>query len=423
VSQREREKIKPGDGVRQFDAMDVMAGDTVPRALTAEQPQNAMVWTQAAGSPGRAASAHSVLHAPKAFVSGERTRSYIDCIRRDAALHAFVAVYALIGFAIGIAAGVPHKFAPLAYGGVLSGMALPIILAGTGLWSLRSRAPLTAWWNLLGKSFSPETVAGLMLFASLSFFVGVFVSIKTMLPDVIPFFADWHFAELDKLLHGQDPWRYTSALIPAQMTPAIETIYFGLWNLLSPSAVLAVLLVPGLREVRARYAWAFLATWALLGNLLAGALMSAGPVYYELVTGDPRFHGLLDYLARYSIAREWQDFLWKSYMSGASGAGSGISAFPSMHLVNATLFVLLANRVHRWLRWVALAFGTAILLGSVHLGWHYAVDGYFAIAATVLIWKVTGWALKIPSRWHCPQTVPCPRTRCSNEHLTRASST
>jgi len=31
-----------------------------------------------------------------------------------------------------------------------------------------------------------------------------------------------------------------------------------------------------------------------------------------------------------------------------------------------------------------------ILFGSVLLGWHYALDGYFSIIATISIWKIVG---------------------------------
>jgi hypothetical protein len=142
-----------------------------------------------------------------------------------------------------------------------------------------------------------------------------------------------------------------------------------------------------------QYLWTYVLAWPLLGNVVAGAVMSAGPVYYGLVTGDARFAGLLDYLGHYSLAQQWRADLWHSYVTGTAGFGTGISAFPSLHLANATLLVLLASRVHRALMWTAVAFCGVILFGSVHLGWHYAVDGYFSIIATVAIWKAVGWAL------------------------------
>jgi hypothetical protein len=35
-------------------------------------------------------------------------------------------------------------------------------------------------------------------------------------------------------------------------------------------------------------------------------------------------------------------------------------------------------------------FAAIIQLGSVHLGWHYAVDGYLSALFTFLIWKWMG---------------------------------
>jgi hypothetical protein len=35
------------------------------------------------------------------------------------------------------------------------------------------------------------------------------------------------------------------------------------------------------------------------------------------------------------------------------------------------------------------------LIGSVALGWHYAIDGYAAILITCALWAIVGWALRV----------------------------
>jgi hypothetical protein len=189
-----------------------------------------------------------------------------------------------------------------------------------------------------------------------------------------------------------------------QLTPVLEVLYFGIWMLLLFAPMLPVLLMPGLRAVRAQYIWTALIIWPLLGNLIAGAAMSAGPVFYDRIVGDARFESLVAYVVQHSKYQEWAHaYLWKFYASGEAGAGVAISAFPSMHLANSTLIVLLASRVHRWLMWAAVAYCGLIQFGFVYLGWHYALDGYFSIAATVMIWKMVGWALKPKQLKQFPQ--------------------
>ena len=266
---------------------------------------------------------------------------------------------------------------------------------GGGLYAIGSGAPFATIRAALNQLVSPQKAAGLALFVTLCIFMGVFSSIKTMLPDVVPFLRRPALADLDAFLHGQDPWRYFVAWLAPELTRVIESMYFGIWGVLLPGSMLAVLLLRQLEPVRTQYVWTMLVVWPLLGNVIAAMAMSAGPVYYQLVTGDARFAGLVDYVARHSAAQHWgRVYLWQSYVTGSSGAGSGISAFPSLHVANATLLALLAGRVNRWLFGAACAFCGVIFIGSVHLGWHYAVDGYFSIAATTLIWLGVGRLLR-----------------------------
>lgn len=52
-----------------------------------------------------------------------------------------------------------------------------------------------------------------------------------------------------------------------------------------------------------------------------------------------------------------------------------------------------------------------ILVGSVHLAWHYAVDGYAAIALALTCWRLAGFIVC----WHGNP----PSTMRLNESLVR----
>ncbi len=66
---------------------------------------------------------------------------------------------------------------------------------------------------------------------------------------------------------------------------------------------------------------------------------------------------------------------------------------PSMHIAAGFLLFLLTLRLHWALRLVAGAYVVLLLIGSVHLGWHYAIDGYVSIICTYAIWWAVGRAL------------------------------
>ena len=63
---------------------------------------------------------------------------------------------------------------------------------------------------------------------------------------------------------------------------------------------------------------------------------------------------------------------------------------PSVHNGLAALFALAASRLNRIAGWALWAYAALIWLGSIHLGWHYALDGIVGIALTYGIWIVCG---------------------------------
>jgi membrane-associated phospholipid phosphatase len=93
-------------------------------------------------------------------------------------------------------------------------------------------------------------------------------------------------------------------------------------------------------------------------------------------------------------AVDWQEQLWRAHVTRDYGFARGVSAMPSMHNAIAFLYVLTVRNASLLTRTLAWAFAVAILIGSVHLGWHYLVDGLFAWAAMAAVWWAAGAFLK-----------------------------
>lgn len=66
---------------------------------------------------------------------------------------------------------------------------------------------------------------------------------------------------------------------------------------------------------------------------------------------------------------------------------------PSMHVAVATLIALAAGSYRRWLGLALAPVVPVIWIGSIHLGWHYAVDGQLAVPLVLGIWAVSGWVV------------------------------
>ncbi len=83
-------------------------------------------------------------------------------------------------------------------------------------------------------------------------------------------------------------------------------------------------------------------------------------------------------------AIDTQDALWNGYTNG--GLLQGISAMPSMHNATTLLIVLACWHLSKFVRFLTIALAVLIFIGSIHLGWHYAVDAYLAWAITLAVW-------------------------------------
>ncbi len=243
----------------------------------------------------------------------------------------------------------------------------------------------------------------LPVFVLLPFVMSTFTYFKFVIPYIRPFDLDPLFAEWDWVLHGgHHPWTLLQYLLGHPYVTAVVNFIYQLWLFVTWGVLLWQCFSLARPRLRMRYLITFVLLWVLLGNLAATLLSSAGPVYYGRVTGLPDpFAPLMAYLHQASTvvwlpALHVQDMLWQFYADRSLGIGVGISAMPSLHIAASFSFVLLGFAINRWLGIGFAAFCAMILVGSVHLGWHYAIDGYVAIVATWAIWWIVGRLLDRP---------------------------
>lgn len=225
-----------------------------------------------------------------------------------------------------------------------------------------------------------------------------FAQLKSLIPMIQPFAWDAAFTDLDRVLHfGIDPYQIIHTIFGWDLSISFFTGMYNIWLFMAYFTLFGACFMHPARAARMQFLIAFILVWALGGNFLATAFSSAGPVYYaNLGLGDtfaPLFDDLRAHAASGAISViETQDLLWRFY--SADDSINAISAFPSMHVASSTLMALLGFQIARWLGISLAIFAGIIMIGSVLLGWHYAIDGYAGALIAVVGWKLSGWLIR-----------------------------
>jgi hypothetical protein len=142
----------------------------------------------------------------------------------------------------------------------------------------------------------------------------------------------------------------------------------------------------------------YIMMWIGVGSVMAFLLPAAGPCFYQPLVGPaPEFMALMDKLATDQAALgsplsalTFQDRLLSLHGLGPLTGGAGISAMPSVHNGLAILFAFAAFRIGRKAGWAMTIYAVLIWIGSIHLGWHYAIDGIASLPLAWGIWIAAG---------------------------------
>jgi hypothetical protein len=344
-------------------------------------------------------------------VGGEGAAAFRRLAADHQPLIVVVSAYAIVGLVAQRLFGLAHMMDPLAYVPTyayflsVSVYSVMVLLLWCR-WQIRGangeRVGLVEGWRrglaLFGQRFGTVERAGGFVLVSilLPIFINTTLCWKAAIPRIQPFAWDADLARADLALHfGMAPWRLLQPVLGHPVvTWVVDRLYY-LWIPLVTGLVYWQVWNPH-REERARFFLTYTVGWIVLGTVLATLLSSAGPCYYASIVGDPGPYGpLMDYLRAVNVSHplisiEVQGILWHQYRVGAVTPWNAISAMPSIHVAMPVVFTLVGRRFHKGLGAFFLVYGILVFIGSIHLGWHYAVDGYVSVIVMLAVWWWSG---------------------------------
>jgi membrane-associated phospholipid phosphatase len=260
----------------------------------------------------------------------------------------------------------------------------------------RERKPALALYGSFKRFFTDrQRIAnGLNGMAAFIVFATGFSVLKGAIAILAPFAWDRELSHLDRVLHfGRLPHEWLWWVAQSPLAIRLFNLAYNFWFVILVGLMFTVALTRRDTRLRHQYLIAIILVWLLGGFFVAMGFSSAGPCFFSRLGLGGDYQPLMEALTTANrsyavLALPVQDMLWQGY-SAATGS-IGISAFPSMHVATAVLFALYATRRSRLAGAVMWMFVAAIMVGSIVLAWHYALDGYAGALIALLVWKATG---------------------------------
>ena len=340
-------------------------------------------------------------------------------------IYLYSTVCALLCIAIWAAHGV--AFDPLQASTSLtlfyaSGLALLMIDIVWRLWRDRPISPLAFLRDrYLTLDALGRMIAAIPMILLSALICPIFSSLKSLIPRMNDYSWDPVFIAWDRaIFFGNDAWQVLQPLIGFPIVTAFIALSYHIWILLLfPGVIYFALYRAPSREVKRRFFVSYAMAWSIIGGLMATLLASVGPAFAGPLVGIDTFAAQMDYLRaaneEYPImVLSVQELLLERFYLDERGLGSGITAMPSMHCAIAALYWLAMRHVSKTAgRWF-FGFFVLIWIGSVHTGYHYAVDGLVSLIAITVIWwaskRIFAWWDRLPAPFAQPalrtNTVP-----------------
>lgn len=297
-------------------------------------------------------------------------------------------------------------------------MLIGAVDAGIQLTRYRPDSPVE---HLKALYFSPAAratmAAGAPMLAVAIVLLPFFSKMKAAIPLFTEYTWDSAFIAWDRaIFFGYDAWEVLQPVLGYPLVTAFLALLYQLWFLLLYPGVLFFAFARIDHSVRRQFFLTYVLSWTVIGGLMATWLASVGPCFVSPMLGNPSFDDQMAYLNAANeqipvMTLSVQAMLLEWYAADANGLGSGITAMPSMHCAIAFLYWIAMRRISA--RWGAF-FGVFFFItwaSSVHLAYHYAVDGLVSLIAVAAIWAasqrvIAAWDAWLNARSNRSQTLP-----------------
>ena len=278
--------------------------------------------------------------------------------------------------------------------------------AGRDLYRHRPDSPvahLKARYTAPG--FRRGVAAGLPMLGIAVVLLPYFSMMKSAIPLFNEYTWDQAFIEWDRaIFFGNDAWQILQPVLGYPIVTAFLALLYQLWFLLLYPGVMFFAFAKIDSQVRRQFFLSYMLSWSLIGGAMATWLASVGPCFVGPILGNPTFDDQMAYL---NAANEQvpimvlpvQEMLLEWYDKAENGLGSGITAMPSMHCAIAFLYWIAMRRVSHRLGVFFGVFFAITWISSVHLAYHYAVDGMISLLAVAAIWKASQYTITTWDRW------------------------
>lgn len=274
-----------------------------------------------------------------------------------------------------------------------------VVAVFDSVWQLYTHRPDSPLAHLkaryTGQWVTRPVIAGLPLMAVAIVLLPFFSKMKAAIPLFNDYTWDDALIAWDRaIFFGYDAWEVLQPVLGFPVVTAFLALLYQAWFLLLYPGVMFFAFARIDSQVRRQFFLSYVLSWTLVGGLMATLLASVGPCFVGPMLGNPQFDAQMAYL---NAANEQipimvlpvQELLLEWYGKAENGLGSGITAMPSMHCAIAFLYWVAVRRIHAG--WGAFfgVFFFVTWISSVHLAYHYAVDGLVSLIAVAAIWALS----------------------------------